>query len=590
MLLGLDIPAIEKLMYLMEGNVRQSILSEEKSKGGTTQAIKARAAARQAEYDKTYGSLVETIQAQMYKELTAGFRQNAQLIPGYSEDMGRVISSYKNWTAGHVAESMYTNPISRAYKDFGEHPSDIMKSYVKAWYDYNNDPTSTWGKLGQSATKLGFTMSMAANPSSMLPIMMHTPLFGWTALHIGQGFGGVSRATAAFTKAMTEAYGASRADTKNGLHIDVTRLGKNAAEKAYLQRMDAAGMLHPLGAEDLAAMFDSQKNLWQKNWPVMNRIYKVLGSNISYVDQANRATLALASFRLAQDAGFRNNVMKAFKNDETLKDMVKRNGATPDTIAQFLHRQGAMSWGKMNQAPMMRSAGQAVFLLHGFQTRALSRMWEYSSKLGPEGRMALTYMAAPLLLGAGMSGLPFVQDVGNLADTAYQFFTKKDPMIGYRVHQMISDAGFGKVGSELITQGAGSLLGVDTTDRLGFGKVLSEEVQNPVNLVGTLPSMIWEKINAATKRAQSKQGFAASASEVLPAFARGPAQAYVYGQNGVKSQPGRQELSKNKISAGDIAARALGFTPTDVLRAQEHAKYNYRATHAKMRAPRDVTP
>jgi len=80
-------------------------------------------------------------------------------------------------------------------------------------------------------------------------------------------------------------------------------------------------------------------------------------------------------------------------------------------------------------------------------------------------------------------------------------------MLHYRVQQMLVDAGFSKIGAEIAMRGPlAHLLGVDLAGRIGFGDVLSRNVApfigggNGSDIIGTVPSIMWSRIEAAKKR------------------------------------------------------------------------------------------
>ena len=208
--------------------------------------------------------------------------------------------------------------------------------------------------------------------------------------------------------------------------------------------------------------------------------------------------------------------------------------------------------------------------------------------------MALAWTLAALWAGAGLQGLPFVQDVENGIDWLWKTLTKHDPMVAWRMRALLADTGLGKVGADMVLRGPlSSITGADFGSRLGFGKIITDDVApwlGAGEAALTFPSIVFGAFNGAHKRAASHQPASAVAS-VLPAALRHPVQAAIDAEKGVKSQTGKTTyVPRSKVTAADTVRESLGLTPLDTARAREKAEYRYRATHAHGSRPKDETP
>jgi hypothetical protein len=584
---SIDIPAVEKLMMLLESNAKRDIVRKVMERSDTPEG-QARATADEA-YQRLQGDLVDTFRRAMYDELRARFKNKARNVPGYSEDFDRATGAYMNWTARHAADLIHHDAIEQSFGEIQDtHPHQAVRQYWQKWRDYQDEPSNPLSRAAASSSQLGFAYALGMNPSSSFVFATHTPLATAPALSLGVG---MPRAAATLGAALRHAYAQAGANAKRGLYIDLAKIGSTPQERALIDRLAREGALHSVSANDLQALNEQQASLWGKTRKVMQHGLELAVSNISVVDQANRAATALAFHRLAQDPATLERMAKAWSGNHVFRDMVAHDGLSPETMARFGLSEAAFEWGRANQSQVMRGPlGTLAFTLHGFQTRFLSAALKFAKNMGPSGRVALGYMMAGLWAGAGVEGLPFTQDLENAADKLWKALTGHDPMISYRIRAMLADAGFGKVGAEAIMRGpVSTLLGVNLSDRIGFGDILSRYVGG-TDYLGTVPSMLLGRMRAAYRREQSGQGIGAAATEMLPSGLRHPAQAAIDAMSGHKSQHGKMVEPAAKISPLDTLRGVAGFQPLGRERAYAARDYHHRAQRAKGTVPHNPIP
>ena len=564
---SLNIPAIEKLFMLMERGVTHSLRDKVIAEGGRdeglepgeTAALKEKAKSEAAaRYKALLGDTKDTLMDAIYQDLMAGFKKPSKLVPGYSSDFDRAIGTHIGQIGRNAADVVHRNSIEQAFQDIQDNHEHIaVKHYWTAWRKSLEDPQTLAQRLTSTAARYGAAYTMALNPMTTGMMMLHTPMMAIPVMSIGTNVG---RASYEMTRGLGQAYRAIQFDTTHGASIDVTKLGNTPREKAFLAELDRVDLLHSIGADDVRSINDRQAGLFGTAAPLMRRGMDMAMSNISAADQANRAATALAAFRMAMDpARLREMAKPWMEHNAIFRDMVKNEGLTPETFARFMLDQAAGTWGKTNQAPMMRGVeGSLVFTMHGFQTRYLSNAWRLMNNMGLEGKIAAAWMMAGLAAGAGAFGLPFVEDGINAGEKLWKMLMHTDPMIEAHIGKFLKDAGFGKIGAEMIMRGPVSVaLGADLGSRMGFGNVVTNFLSSAEQM-GTIPSIIGSRLIAAQERSETEQGPASVAAEFLPSALRNPARAAIEAQQGSETAAGKMVMPRSQITTADSARRALG--------------------------------
>lgn len=591
----LNIPAVEKLMMLMESNVKHDLAEKAMRREGAATTKENVNAEAKADYARMWDTLMDTFRNQMYEEMKAGYRKRANVVPGYDSDFDRAVGVHMHSIARNAASMTHRDEIDGAYNDLQDHhPHEATRKYVENWYRYQHDPSTPLSRAANTSSQVGFAYALAGNPSSSFVFATHTPLAAVPNLSIGIG---MKKAAGALMHSLGDAYRHASFNTKSGAHIDMDALAARLPpdEGAYLRSLMQEDRLHSLGTNDLRALNDRQSEVWGRMKGAFRRGMDIAVSNISVVDQANRAATALAFYRMAKDPAHMQAMADGWAGNQVFRQMVQREGLTPETVGKFGLTEAAFEWGKANQAPVMRGPmGTMMFSLHGFQTRFLSTSLKLMKNMGPHGKIAFAWMMAGLWAGAGAEGLPFTQDLENVLDKSWQALSGHDPMISYRIRAMLADAGFGKLGAEIVMRGpVGTLLGIDLASRIGFGDVLTREFTNVTSgadVLGTVPSILIGRMKAAYEREKSGQGALATAAELLPSGLRNPARAAVETEQGLRTQKGKTVTSAARISPADIARQGVGFRPLSQERDYEKKDYSYRARRAKGSVPHNAIP
>lgn len=591
MLRRLDIPAVEKLLMLTENRVQREAAAKMKAREGLTpDEAKADAA---AEHAKFKDEMLDTLRNVMYEEMKSGFKKKARIVPGYSPDFDRSVGSHMHQMARHSADLAHREGIDRAYQDIQDkHEHESTKKWVRDWRQFQDDPTTPLGRAANGASQIGYVWTLAMNPSSTLVNLFDIPQSAIPSLAVGNG---IRTSLAHMGPALAEAYRHTTLNLKQGAHIALEKIGRTPDEKAFIGRLKDDGSIHSVSVDDMRELGGRQAEAYGEIKSTFRRALDIATSNMSVMDQANRAAVALSFYRMAKDPAKLAKMAEAWKDNQKFRDAVEYNGLNPETMARFGLSEAAYEWGRANKARVMRGPlGTAMFTLHGYQTRFLSNALKLMKNMGPAGKMAAGWMMAGLWAGAGIEGLPFAQDMENLGDVVWKTLTKHDPMISYRLRDALSQAGLGKIGAEIVMKGPlSTLTGTDVSNRIGFGDVLTREwsgITSGTDVLGTVPSIMFGRLAAAWRREQTRQGHAAAAAELLPAALRNPARAAIEADQGLKTQKGKLVTPAAKIGPADLTKIGMGFRPTAQARGYEHREYGYRAKRAHGTVPHDAIP
>jgi hypothetical protein len=523
-----------------------------------------------------FGPMVEQLRDKMYEELKAGFKKRARTVPGYSTDWDRATGAYLGWTSGNAAEMLHGDEIRQAQEAYVDrHPDKAVQRYWQKWAEYQKDPAEEMQKLRQ----FGFYWALAGNPSSMALIATHGPMVAHATLGAGGGFVEAGRH---LYGALGEAIKHIGFDTEHGLHINLDALGKTPAEKALLAQMVKGGQLHEAASDDIRGLGQNTMESLEPVRQTWKKMLNIAASTVGVTDQMNRAGVALASYRLAQDPAQLARIAKTWGGNEIFREMTKRDGLNPETVAKFMVDEGLFVWGKHNRAPIQRgTAGTMLFQFRNFEANYLGTLWKMMHRMGPEGKGAAVFMLGGLGVLGGAMGLPFSQDLENAGDALGKVVTGIDPQIGAKLASLLEDSGFSQMGAEMLLRGPSrAALGIDLTSRLGMGEAATRNL-TPTEALGVVPSMLYGRLSAAWNRLNHAQPLGATA-ELLPSAARNLMRGtMVYPNEGVRTvAKGNVVVPPNKITTGERVAQSLGFEPANVARAYEEREYGYRTANA----------
>lgn len=526
--------------------------------------------------DPTTGErLSDQVLTKLYDDAKASYRQRREGIPGYSTDFARAYSDYARQWSGVVSEKLHGDNIRQAY-DATQLGSD--KRAAKYWEAYaaHNDKPQPW--VYGAMRRVGFFNYLWGSPSSAMIQLTQTPLITGTQLGMLVGH---TRAQYMVNSMLTRAAlgGGIGIDGRAGLTAEVKNFpGITAAERAALTQADKEGRLNPVLPTDFAGGQFSPE--MRRRFAPAVRVYDMGASAFNTADRLNRMVSWVSAYRAAQMPGMAARAARIYRDDALYREQVGRS-MDPAKFANWFTNETQFLSGREGSSPLMRNVGSVAFQFQHYNTNMLRVMRKNLTKMGPEGKAAFGVMLTGLVLGAGLGGLPFVNDAERIANQVGKWVNDMiDPRLDAQFRGYIADSGFAKMAAgffgtdpltvaEATTEGLSrSLLGLDLGRRIGLGNILPGNT-DLLTAVPFLDATVG-KVEEAYKRAQDSQTMGAIAA-LLPAAAANPLKAFGSWPNeGINPQAGGVPYFKaSEVTPQMQAARALGFQPATLARRQE---------------------
>lgn len=564
----MDIPAIEKLMVLLGSDIRKR-MSAAAAQGDISKAE----ARKQVDIFK---EMIQYVRDAMYEEMKAGFKKKSNTVPGYSTDFKRATGSYLAWTTRHIADLTHGDEMRSVFdNDIERHPNKAVRKFWKNWVEYQDRDPNTLERISNGLRQAAFMWVMAANPASAAVVLSHGPLFAHASLAASHGVTGSGKM---LYGAMNEAKNAITASADKGLHIDVDKLGRTPGEKAMLKGLLSEGRLHHSATSELMGLkqpMEDTLGLYKNQW---HKAQEIAGSTVGVMDQLNRSAVALAAYRMARAPGGMEKFMQAWGDNEVLKRMIAKDGETPETMARFMVDEGLFVWGERNRSWLQRlsGVGTMLFQFKNFVTNAFSTMVKFMRRMGNPGRKAAMFLLGSLLMIGGVTALPFAKDAENALDSGYKIATGIDPDISTKLQDFMLDSGLGKWVSDTVLHGLPySTLGVDLSQRLGFGEEVNRTIQG-LGTWGAAPGIFMRAAKEGLQAITSDDTWRHVANAVPSAVGHLINAFKVMPEEGLKSASGKTVIPADKLTAADKFWTALGFTPSHVSEARDVNAHNAR--------------
>ncbi|MBP7454944.1 MAG: PLxRFG domain-containing protein [Ottowia sp.] len=209
----------------------------------------------------------------------------------------------------------------------------------------------------------------------------------------------------------------------------------------------------------------------------------------------------------------------------------------------------------------------------------MNRMWTQG---GPEGKRAVGWALASLMLMGGAGGLPFMEDLEDLIDGIAQ-------LMGYNVstkqqRQRALRAVLGKEFADFMEHGVSGLPGapVDVSGRLGMGNLLpgtglmltkQNRERDLLEVAGPAGDLVARGFTGVRKALTGD--FGGAAMEVAPTAVRNLAKGADMAATGIyKDTKGYKVIDTTMLEA---AAKAAGFQPRSVAKVQEANSFMMRS-------------
>ena len=305
---------------------------------------------------------------------------------GYSQDVGRVLASFVYSNARMAAGGLNAGTLDKAIGQIPQEQGEL-KDVAMGLRSYIQDPQEE----GQAVRGMLFAQYLGGSLASAMVNM--TQPFAVTLPWLSQ-YGGIKKAGGQMARALKDMgtpgfqYEKDLALALRAAEDDGT-VSPQEVHQLMAQARGAGGMRSGDGTRKGDALAQAG-NVWEKT--------KVAwGQPFALAEQFNRRTTFIASYRIAKDQGMAN----------------------PGEFARKAVLETQFLYSKANKMRWARGAVGGTLLT--FKTYSVSylelmhRMWNQG---GPEGKRAVAWSMAMLLLMGGAGGLPFMEDAEDLIDGA----------------------------------------------------------------------------------------------------------------------------------------------------------------------------
>ncbi|UUC95582.1 PLxRFG domain-containing protein [Comamonas sp. C11] len=461
---------------------------------------------------------------------------------GFSEDVGRVVANFVYSNARQAAAGLNVGTLDKAInaipKDQGE-----LKDLAMGLRSYIQDPQEE----GQAVRGMLFAQYLGGSLASAFVNM--TQPFQVTLPWLSQ-YGGMKKAGAQLARALKDM------GTKGFQYeADLAKALQSAEDDGVVspqeihQLMSQARGAGALRAGDGTAAGNARAtaaNAWE-------RTKVAWGQPFALAEQFNRRSTFIASYRLAKEQGIQNPSAFARK-------------AVLDT--QFVYSKAVKpQWAR-------GTIGGTLFTFKTYSVSYLELMQRMWTQGGKEGKRAVGWSIAMLMLMGGAGGLPFAEDIEDLIDAGGQLMGYSMSVKQWR-KQLMQDV-LGKELADFIEQGVSGLPGapVDISGRLGMGNLIPgtglflekrDHSRDLLEIIGPAGDLIQRAATGARKALTGD--IAGAALEVSPTAVRNAAKGYDMADSGVyKDSKGRKVID---VTLGEAVAKAVGFQPKSVAETQE---------------------
>ncbi len=478
-------------------------------------------------------------------------------IAGFSEDVGRVVANfvYSNARAGAMglnAGKMET-AIGKIPKEQGE-----LKDLAMGLRDYIRDPQEE----GQAVRGMLFAQYLGGSIASAF--VNTTQPFAVTLPWLSQ-YGGMKKAGAQLARALKDMgskgfkYEADLAKALQSAEDD----GVVSPQEIHqlMAQARGAGMLRSGDGTKAGDLRAKAGNLWEQG--------KVLwGQPFALAEQFNRRSTFIAAYRTAQDQGM----------------------ADPAAFARKAVLETQFVYSKATKPKWARGAvGGTIFTFKTYSVSYLELMHRMWNQGGPEGKRAVGWALAMLLLMSGAGGVPFMEDAEDLIDGAGQ-------MMGYNISakqwrkELLANV-VGKELGEFMEQGLSGLPGapIDVSGRLGMGNLLPgtglfldkpNRERDMTEIIGPAGDLVARGFSGARDVIKGVvNGDAATAGKGVLEWAPTAVRNLAKGLDMVATGMYRDTKGYKVIDTtlAEAAAKAIGFQPKSVAEVQEANSFMQRS-------------
>ena len=470
-------------------------------------------------------------------------------IDGYSEDVGRVLASFVYSNARLGSGGLNAGSMENAVEGIPEEMGEL-RDVAMGLRSYIQDPQEE----GQAVRGMLFAQYLGGSVASALVNM--TQPFQITMPWLSQ-YGGMRKAAGQMARALKDMgtkgfkYESDLAKALEDAEDDGT-----VSPQEIHQLMAQARGTGSLRTGDGTKLGDARAAA-SNNW---ERVKVAWGQPFALAEQFNRRSTFIASYRIAQEQGM----------------------ADPAEFARKAVLETQFLYSKANKMRFARGAvGGALMTFKTYSVSYLELMHRMWTQGGPEGKRAVGWAVAMLLLMGGAGGLPFMEDAEDLIDGAAQ-------LMGYNLSTKQARKEFlttyvGKELTDFMEQGISGLPGapIDVSGRLGMGNLIpgtglfmskQNRERDLLEIAGPAGDLVARGFTGARKALTGD--LAGAALEFSPTAVRNAAKGIDMATSGIyKDTKGYKVMD---VTLAEAAAKFAGFQPKSVAEDSEASGYKQR--------------
>lgn len=358
---------------------------------------------------------------------------------GFSEDMGRVLAAFVYSNARQTSAALHMGELGDSVQAIPKGQGELKDAAVEL-SDYIKKPREE----AQALRGLLFAQYLGGSVASAFVNFTQPLTVSFPYLSM---YGGAKQSGAALIQAMK--------DQREGVKLE-------DGLRQALHQAEEEGTVSPQSVHELMAQAQGRATLNSGDGTAAgdalagakNNLAKLAigwGKVFGWAEQVNRRSTFIAAYRIAVAQKIANPAAFAIK-------------AVNET--QFISN-------KANKAKFARGAiGATLMTFKSYSTNYLELLHRMATKNGPEGKKAAALMLGMLFLMAGAGGMPFDDDLEDVADgfaqlLGYNFSSKKAKQ------EFLEDL-FGKTMGDFIDKGITGLPGspLDVSGRMSMGNLI----------------------------------------------------------------------------------------------------------------------
>ncbi len=513
------------------------------------------------------------------------------------------LSQYVRTAADTISNLEYYRPLRNTTNELGEHSRSLFDTAQKLIDNINNpsDP----GSLAKAFTfhyAIGMNVSSAMINLSQLFVSTLPVLKTVIGHSKGKGVTRnlMSSARAAwklgkFNATNIDKYGFNLESPKVPDHVkgvisqDEWEMLRDLYNKGVIQ----AVMNIDQGATYQAAIGEYNNKLPGNTANKLSEIMEVSAFSFGFIEQLNRITTALATYRLAKQSP--QNLEKLGNFSKHTAYSLRSN--TPAEAAEMMVMKTQFLISKENRPELFHNGFLNVATqFMSFPLQYIS-MYAHAMSIAKVDKKLGSVMLGTLMMSmfffAGAMGLPWMENLRQLIKkVSKNVGDKYEYDIKFGMEQALLNMGVNGTFTRALLSGPfGVLSGIDVSRRIGVGEIIPLDLWNGELAVvgGPTAGLIGDSIErVVSELGRDETNIGKVLSSVMPIAARNAYDAIASQVEDapIRTSKGRVTIPGEELTWKENVPRLFGFTPTGVSEARENVEYK-RFLEGRSTAPQE---